>query len=87
MRLPLSPAGAFQIPGLTTVLRSAASHTKYYPRNGKKPELIVNKQFARDAPSILRINGQEPSGEVSGCTLEAWVQIFEVGFLVLPVNT
>uniref|UniRef100_A0A7S1HG52 Uncharacterized protein n=1 Tax=Hemiselmis andersenii TaxID=464988 RepID=A0A7S1HG52_HEMAN len=42
---------------------SAASHTKYYPRNGKKPELIVNKQFARDAPSILRINGQEPAGE------------------------
>jgi hypothetical protein len=35
----------------------------FFNRSGKRPEVMMNRQFVRDVPSLLRLNGAPPPGD------------------------
>ncbi|EKX40050.1 hypothetical protein GUITHDRAFT_154224 [Guillardia theta CCMP2712] len=43
--------------------RALVSQNQLLPRAGKRPEVMINKQFSRDVPNLLRINGHPCAGE------------------------
>jgi hypothetical protein len=43
--------------------RSLVAQSQLLPRSGKRPEVMMNRQFVRDVPSLLRLNGAPPPGE------------------------
>ena len=43
--------------------RSLVAQSQLLPRSGKRPEVMMNRQFVRDVPCLLRLNGAPPPGE------------------------
>ena len=43
--------------------RSLVAQSQLLPRSGKRPEVMMNRQFVRDVPSLLKLNGAPPPGE------------------------
>eukprot|EP00277_Geminigera_cryophila_P018740 CAMPEP_0179434028 /NCGR_PEP_ID=MMETSP0799-20121207/18344_1 /TAXON_ID=46947 /ORGANISM="Geminigera cryophila, Strain CCMP2564" /LENGTH=181 /DNA_ID=CAMNT_0021212401 /DNA_START=54 /DNA_END=599 /DNA_ORIENTATION=- len=43
--------------------RSLVAQSQLLPRSGKRPEVMMNRQFVRDVPTLLKLNGTPPPGE------------------------
>jgi hypothetical protein len=54
----------------------AGGNPREIPSNGSQPALSVNKQFARDVPNMIKINGESPSGNTEEDMIRlAWTHI------------
>jgi hypothetical protein len=54
----------------------AGGNPREIPSNGSQPALSINKQFARDVPNMIRVNGETPVGDTDEDMIRsAWTHI------------
>jgi hypothetical protein len=54
----------------------AGGNPREIPSSGSLPALSINKQFARDVPNMIKVNGETPVGDTEEAMIRsAWTQI------------